>query len=222
MLLVDAMKGWVDTIIKEGNRFILEFMNVYVEGESLLGEIQTLIPGWETEQSRCQMVVFQVTEVEKFGVLKFLNKNPMKNVDPCMLFIMKNNMGWKESIYTEAIKEVRGIENKITKMHEELLKDTKIVNPTGILQFDDRNMDLEILIKSFNEAIEQIRDNKSLSANDFIALVNIESLLLLNKNLIPCQNLKIKEFKWKKDMCRARTEPEESTFQCDAGVHEYL
>ena len=60
----------------------------------------------------------------------------MKNVDPCMLFILKNNMNWKESIYKETIKEVQGIENRIIEMHEELIKDIKIVNPTGILQFD--------------------------------------------------------------------------------------
>ena len=108
-LLVDAMKEWVEAIIDEGNKFILEFTSVYAEGESLLGEIQTLIPGGEVEQGWCQAIVFQVTEVEKFGVLKFLNENPLKNVDPCMLFIIKNNMGWKEIVYKEAIQEVQGI-----------------------------------------------------------------------------------------------------------------
>ena len=57
----------------------------------------------------------------------------MKIVDPCMLFILKNNMNWKETVYTEAIKEIKSIERKITDMHEELIKDMKIVNPTGIL-----------------------------------------------------------------------------------------
>ena len=126
-----------------------------------------------------------MNEVEKFRVLKFLNENLMKNVDPYIFFIMKNNMSWKELVYKEAIKEVQGIESKITGMHEKLLKDMKIVDPTGILQCDDRNMDFETLTKSFNEAVEQIRDNESPSANDFTALVNIESMLFLNKNLIP-------------------------------------
>ena len=31
-LLSDAMKDWVDAIIKEGNKFILEFTNVYAKG----------------------------------------------------------------------------------------------------------------------------------------------------------------------------------------------
>jgi len=39
------MKDWMDAIIKEGNKFILEFTNVYAEGETLLGEIQILILG---------------------------------------------------------------------------------------------------------------------------------------------------------------------------------
>ena len=38
-LLLDAMKYWVDDIIKEGNEFILEFTNVYAKREMLLGEV---------------------------------------------------------------------------------------------------------------------------------------------------------------------------------------
>ena len=57
-LLADAVKDWVDIITKEGNKFILELINVYAEGESLLGKIQTLVLVWETELNRCQAVVF--------------------------------------------------------------------------------------------------------------------------------------------------------------------
>ena len=120
----------------------------------MLGEIHTLIPVWETELGRCEVIVFQVAEVEQFGVLKFLNENPMRKVDPCKLFILKNNMCWKEAVYKEVIKEVQGIKSKITEMHKELLKDMKIVNPMGILLFDEVNMDAETLTKNFNKAME--------------------------------------------------------------------
>ena len=123
----------MNNIIQEGNKFIVEFIDIYTEGETLSGEIQTLVPVWEVELTHCQALVFQVIEIERFGVLRFLNKNPMKTVDPCMLFILKNNMSWKETVYREAIKEIQGIEGKVTDMHEELIKDMKIVNPTGIL-----------------------------------------------------------------------------------------
>ena len=78
-------------------------------------------------------MVFQVIEVEHFGVLKFRNENPMKKVDLCMLFILKNNMHWKEAIYRETIKEVQCIESQITEMHEELIKYMKTMNSIGIL-----------------------------------------------------------------------------------------
>ena len=48
-LLANAMRDQVDIIIKEGNKFISEFISVYAEGESLLGEIQTLVLVWEME-----------------------------------------------------------------------------------------------------------------------------------------------------------------------------
>ena len=81
-------------------------------------------------------------------------------------------------------------------MHKELLKDMKIANPTRILQFDEGNMDTEMLIKSFNEAMEKIKDIESPSADDFTALASIKSMLHLNKNLMPYQNLKVKEYMW--------------------------
>ena len=38
-LLSDAMQDWVNAIIKEGNKFILEFTTMYAKGETLLEEI---------------------------------------------------------------------------------------------------------------------------------------------------------------------------------------
>ena len=200
-LLSDAMVNWVNNIINQGKKFISEVVSVYFEGEALLKEIQTLIPVREAELARCQAMVFQVTEVEKFRFLRFLNENPMKTVDPCMLFILKNNMSWKDSICKEAIKEFRGIEDQVTEMHKELVKDMKIVNPTGILQFDEGNMDFEVLTKSFTEVVEQIKDKETPRADDFTSLASIESMLCLKKKLMPRQNLKVKEYRWQKDAC---------------------
>ena len=81
-------------------------------------------------------------------------------------------------------------------MHEELLKDIKIVNPTRILQFDEENMDAKTLIKSFNQNMEKIKDTKLPSADDFTTLVSIKSMLHLKKNWMPCQNLKVREYRW--------------------------
>ena len=94
-----------------------------------MGKIQTLIPEWEADQSRCQAIMFQVHELERYGVLKFLSENPMKVVDSCLLFILKSNMGWKDSIYKVAIEEMWTMECGVTRMHKEILKDMQIINP---------------------------------------------------------------------------------------------
>ena len=88
-------------------------------------------------------------------------------------------------MYKETIREVHSIESKITEMHEELVKDIKIVNPSRILQFNEGNMEAKVLTKSFNEAVEKIRDNESPSAYNFTTLASIESMLSLNKNSMP-------------------------------------
>lgn len=67
--------------------------------------------------------MFQVDEVERYGVLKFLSENPMKTVDSCMMFILRSNMSWKYSIYKGAIEEMQAVELEVDGMHKELLKD---------------------------------------------------------------------------------------------------
>lgn len=121
-----------------------------------------------------------------------------------MLFILKSNMIWKESMYREALQEMQAVENKITEMHGEFLKDMSMINLTGIPQFVDGDADSDTLIKSFNEQITWIRDTNALVASDFTMLANIESMLYLNRNIMPRQSLKIKELKWQKDACRAK------------------
>ena len=102
-----------------------------------------------------------------------------------MLFILKNNMNWTEVVYKETINEVQGVKIRITEMHEELIKDMKIMNPIGILQFEKGNMDTKVLTKSFNKAMEQIRDSELPKAEDFSVLASIESMLRFNRNLMP-------------------------------------
>ena len=75
------------------------------------------------------------------------------------------------------------------------------MNLIGILQFDEGNMDTEVLIRSFNKAVERIRDNELSKAEEFSTLASIESMLCLNKNLMSCQSLKMKDYRWQKDAC---------------------
>ena len=65
-------------------------------------------------------------------------------------------------------------------------------------------MDAKVLTKSFNEVVEQIKDSVIPKTEDFTALASIESMLSLNRNLMPHQTLKMKEYRWQKDACRAR------------------
>lgn len=74
-------------------------------------------------------------------------------MDSCMLFILKSNMGCKESIYKGVVQEIWSVEAEIIGMHKDLTKDMQIINPTRILQFKDGNMDFEALIKTFNDAV---------------------------------------------------------------------
>ena len=52
-LLSDGMQDWVNSITKEGKKFILDFTTMYGKEETLLGEIQILTLGRETEQTKC-------------------------------------------------------------------------------------------------------------------------------------------------------------------------
>jgi hypothetical protein len=203
-VFIGAFQDWVESILREGSKFIKEFTATYAEGRVLLGEIQTLTPHWEADRGRCQAVVYQINEVEQYGVTKFLTENPMKSVDPCMLFILKSTMSWKDTIYMEALREVQATEKRISEMHAEFLKDLSAINPTGIPSLVDGDTDSETLVKNFTEQIWKIRDTEASIASSFTTLANIESMLYLNQNVMPCEILKIKELKWQKDACREK------------------
>ena len=93
--------------------------------------------------------------------LNFLSENPMKSIDIYMIFILKSNMGWKESLYKANIEEMCAIEHKVNDMHKEILKDMQIINPIGIFHFDDESTNSEMLIKSFQDTMFKIRDSES-------------------------------------------------------------
>ena len=99
---------------------------------------------------------------------------------------------------------MQSVENKIAEMHEELLKDMNVVNPIGIPQFKDGNMDSNSLIKNFNDVISKIKDTDTPAASDFTTLAKIESMLYLSRNIMPRQSVKIKELRWLKDACRTK------------------
>jgi len=80
-LLSDGMQDWVNSITKEGKKFILDFTTMYGKEETLIGEMQILTLGRQTEQSQCQAIVFKMIEVEKYGVFQFLRESPMKTID---------------------------------------------------------------------------------------------------------------------------------------------
>jgi hypothetical protein len=101
--LSDAWQEWIGSVLEEGNNFFLEFSMTYSKEKTLQEEIQTLTPNWEANRSQCQAIVFQIIEVEQYGVQKILSENPMKTVDPNMLFILKSTMIWKENMYKEAL-----------------------------------------------------------------------------------------------------------------------
>ena len=88
------------------------------------------------------------------------------------------------------------VEFKVTRLHKEILKDMQIVNPIGILQFDDGNMDFEVLTKRFNDIMYRIKDSDTSTSRDLTTLANIESMLYLNKDLMPRQIHRIRKLKW--------------------------
>ena len=73
-------------------------------------------------------------------------------------------------------------------MHKEILKYMKIINPTSILQFDNVSMDSNTLTKKFSDAMSRIKDSDTPSYQDFTIVANIESMLYLNKELMPRKN----------------------------------
>lgn len=179
--LVETMKSWIDGICDEGCTFIWEFLSTCMDGEALLGEVQTLIPTSELEEEKCVAICTQIREIEMYVVTQFLAENSMKLVDPCMLFILKQNFGWKSMMIKATISQVKAIEKEVLDMHANALKDIKIMNPVGALQIDEGDKDADALVKVFIDTMNALKEGETPTVQDFTKIANVESMLFLNR-----------------------------------------
>lgn len=66
-----------------------------------------------------------------------------------------------------------------------MLKDMRIVNTIGILQFEEGNQDTKALVKSFEIAMLAIKGEDNLVTQDFTKVTHVEEMLCLCIDQLP-------------------------------------
>ena len=77
------MDNWIDGIIKDGIKLIQESNTIFNDAEALLGEVQTWLTSWETDEAKWDTIVILVSD-SRFSI-----ENPLDIGDVAMLYIVK-------------------------------------------------------------------------------------------------------------------------------------
>lgn len=79
---------------------------------------------WEKESNKWAAVLIQMKDVQKYGVMKFLAKKAVKDLDDKVFYVAKENIEWRNSIikqgHKESIKLLKELKELIAVMQKDL------------------------------------------------------------------------------------------------------
>lgn len=89
-------------------------------------ELETVT--WEKERIKWVVVLAQMNDVQKYGVMKFLAEKPTENLDDNVLYVSKRNMEWCNSIIGQGHEESTKLLRGLTDLIDTIQKDLKFIN----------------------------------------------------------------------------------------------
>lgn len=94
-MVVEIFNQWLDYTVQQGSNYIASLVKVYEDVVTVSKELELEVLAWEKERSKWVMVLAQMNDVQKFGMMKFLAKKPMENLDDNVLYVSRKNVEWR-------------------------------------------------------------------------------------------------------------------------------
>lgn len=178
-VVMEMFNKWMDLIIQQGSEYINNLVKVYKDAEILSKELEPEIVAWEKERVKWVAVLAQMNDVQKYGLVKFLAEKPVENLDDNVLYVLKKNVEWCNSIigqgHEESTKLLRGLTNLIDTIH----KDLKCIDIQLMKEGAKVIEEVADMIKVFQDRVHSIQITKSLTTDDFLKATRIESMLIV-------------------------------------------
>lgn len=89
---MEMFNKWLSLIIQHGSNYICNLVKVYKDVETMSKEIELERTAWEKEWIKWVAVLVQMNGVQKYGVMKFLAKKTVENLDDNVLYVSNKNV----------------------------------------------------------------------------------------------------------------------------------
>lgn len=106
--IAEAVEKWVEGIVKNREKYIIDSQKLFDEIQSLIAEVQNQISPWTKEEHKWESVLSLFMKIEEYGVTRFLTEHSMKLViDECQLFMLKKTIMWRVLTFKSVISEAK-------------------------------------------------------------------------------------------------------------------
>lgn len=167
----------IDVIIQQGSYYIVSLVKVYEDAVIVINELELEVVAWEKERTKWVVVLVQMNDVQKFGVMKFLVEKHVESSDDNVLYVLKKNVEWQNSIIKHGHKESTRLLKGLTDLINIMQKYLKCID-IQLMEEDSQTIEAATdMVKIFQERIQFIRETKSLTKDDFSKVNRIESML---------------------------------------------
>lgn len=199
-MIAEIFDEWLDSIVEQGTYYIASLIKVNDNAIIVSKDLQLEATTWDKEINKWVEVLEQMNDVQKIGIMKFLAKKPVDNLDDNVLYVSRKNIEWRNSIikqgHEESIKLLKVLKELIDTMH----KDLKCID-IQLLKDDRRMIELATdMVKNFKERVQHVKETKSLATNDFCKVARIESMLAVCFDHLEAHKIKVMQVNMDKEV----------------------
>lgn len=91
-------------------------------------ELEMETVAWEKERIKWVAVLAQMNDIQNYGVMKFLAKKLVENMDDNVFYVSKNNVKWCNSIIKQGHEESTKLLRGLTDLIDTMQKDVKYID----------------------------------------------------------------------------------------------
>lgn len=142
-------------------------VKVFENTEFVGKELETEIIAWEKEKSERVVVLKQMRDTQRYGVMNFLAEKPSHGLDDNVLFVCKENIEWRNSIIEQGHEESIKLLKELKELTNTMQKGMKCID-IELLKEDKQTLeDSSDMIQAFKDQVPQIQEAKFLTIEDF-------------------------------------------------------
>lgn len=136
--------------------------------------------------------------------MNFLIEKMVHGLDDNILFVCKENIEWRKSIIQQGHKEFLKLLKELKGLTDTMQKDMKCIDLQLLRENKKMLEDSSQMIQAFKDRIQQVREAKSLTIEDFSKVPRIESMLVVCFDHLEMHESKVLQVGKKKEVWKKR------------------